>query len=374
MELEYLRINQKNEEFYLTKMNSFDLLDKLNFHFRQNYNNDEEIIRVQKFLARLEKEELSVSAEKDGIQRRLQLSRVKKIANFLNSNENSFFPNCVILSVNIDESSDDEIFITKEGKSYIHLDDSVTFQIVDGQHRLAGLYKAKEDIKKNFEVPIVLFINVTKSFCAKIFVDVNGNQAQVSKSVIYDLCELLPNTEEFEEDQYYHSICKSLNEENNSPLFKHIKMLGIGSGAISQAFIVDALKRCLPKNSYKTDKDNEIYFSLFRYLKAFQTVFQDYWPVLAKSNSNEEFNNYSYYIIKEKKSQMLKTNGLGAIFKLFPYVYNKLGKNASFKDYKAEISKLSGKINWAEDKILTQGTGAKNQEGIKEHLLKLLEY
>ena len=35
-----------------------------------------------------------------------------------------------------------------------------------------------------------------------------------------------------------------MNEEKISPLYRHIKMLGIGRGAISQAFLIDALRKC----------------------------------------------------------------------------------------------------------------------------------
>lgn len=374
MKLPYIKITQKNEDFYLTKMKSTDLLDKLNFHFRQSYNDEGDILKIQDFIDKLNKENISIHAEDDGIQRRLQLSRVRKIADYLNNNENSFFPNCVILSVNVNEDDIDNLFIHDDSGSYINLVDSptLTFQIVDGQHRLAGLFKSSEAVRNAFEVPIVLFINVTKNFCAKIFIDVNGNQAPVNKSVIYDLCELLPNTPEYEETQYYHSICKSLNEDENSPLYKHIKMLGIGTGCISQAFLVDALKHNLPPNSYKNDTNNEIYFSLYRYLKAFQSNFQDYWPVLFNARSVEEFWNHSDIVTKTRKSQILKTNGLGPILKVFPYVYRKLGENRSYRDYKNYISKLIGKIDWCNDEIFTQGTGAKKQEAIKKHILHLL--
>lgn len=370
MKLRYIKIHQHNEDFFLTKMKATDLLPQLNFHFRQEYVGDSTgIISIERYIDKLRRKGIEITSDKEGIQRRLQLSRINKISEYLNSTT-GFFPNCVILSVNINEDDSDFIFKSDSEGDFLNFNDNITFQIIDGQHRLAGLFNTNEEVKNNFDVPIVLFINVTKNFCAKIFVDVNGNQTPVNKSVIYDLCELTPDSEEFETDKKLHFICKKLNEEKTSAMYKHIKMLGIGNGAISQAFLVDALRRCFI--SSEIDDLQLMYTHISYYLKSYQRSFPEQWPVLEECKDDNSFWNHSKNVLKKQKSQMLKTNGLGGLLRAFPAIYRKVTKNAIFKDYYNLISTLRGKINWCSDDVFTQGTGAKNQDKVKEKILKLL--
>ena len=372
MKLPYIRIHQQNEDFYLTKLNANILLDKVDFHFRQAYSEDPvEVIRIQRYLDKLNRQGIDISTDSEGIQRRLQISRIRKIADYLNS-PNSFFPNCVILSVNIDDDDSEIIFRKENNVDYLVLDDDISFQIIDGQHRLAGLFNANENVKNNFDVPIVLFINVTKNFCAKIFVDVNGNQTPVNKSVIYDLCELTPDSEDFETDKKLHFICKRMNEEKASAMYRHIKMLGIGNGAISQAFMVDALRKCFINSGIDFNDLQLMYTHISLYLKSYQRSFPEQWPVLEECKDDKIFWNHSNEVLKKQKSQMLKTNGLGGILRAFPTIYKTITKNAVFKDYYNLISTLKGKINWSSDDVFTQGTGAKNQEKVKGKILNLL--
>ncbi len=373
MELEYIKIKQHNEEFYLTKIKATDLLQKLDFHFRQAYTDDKtEIKYIDEYIKSLEKKGLSIVSDSEGIQRRLSLSRIKEISKFL-ENADSFFPNCVILSVNIENLDYDDVFcLNSKGQQIIQLSEDTTFQIIDGQHRLAGLFLSDESIKKDFEVPIVLFINVTKNFCAKIFIDVNGNQKPVNSSVIYDLYDFTPDGSDFENDKKLHFICKTMNEEVSSPLYKHIKMLGIGRGSISQAFLVDALRKCYKDANINYDDVQYMYTQIAYYLKSFQRLFQDQWAVLENAKDEQEFWNHSNRVMKELKSQMLKTNGLGGILRAFPKIHDSLGLNPTYKQYFELLGSLKGKIDWCSDSIFTEGTGAKNQDKIKIHLLKLL--
>lgn len=372
MELDYILINQKNEEFYLSKMKANVLLDKLDFHFRQPYTSDKtEMLNIQKYLNDIEKQGIDIACDEEGIQRRLQVTRIKQISKYLQS-ANSFFPNCVILSVNVEDEDYDNLFQFKNGQPKLVLPENVSFQIIDGQHRLAGLYTTNDDVKNNFDVPIVLFINITKNLSAKIFIDVNGNQKSVNSSVIYDLYDLTPESPEFEIDKQLHLICKKMNEETISPLYRHIKMLGIGRGAISQAFLIDALKKCYIEAGIDYKETQYMFSNIVYYLKSFQMVFPEQWPVLDSFESNEKFWEHSNTVLKINKSQMLKTNGLGGILKAFPSIYKSLGKNPTFEQYFNLIKQLENKIDWVKDDMFTQGTGAKNQDKVKIKILKSL--
>ena len=376
MKLPYIKIQQKEEIFYLTKIRFSDLKEKINFHFRQAYSDDSNInISFNEYLEKIQKKGIEISADSEGIQRRLQLAKMESIQKYLQKAE-SFFPNTVILS--IDLSNNESLLqkyqeIENHDVGEIELPDDVKFTIVDGQHRLAGLFISDEEIQNSFDVPVVLLINITVNTCAKIFADVNGTQTTVNKSVIYDLYEMMDDMpdKEYEIIKKLHSLCKNFNTDEESPLYQHIKMLGIGNGAISQSFFVSALRKAFKEMNFDYSDMQSMYESLFYYFKAFQRVFQPYWPVLEKRKSYEEFISYSEKILKEQKSQLLKTNGFGAIMYLFPEVYRTI-KNHNYQSYYDTIIKLKS-INWCIDDVLIGGTGEKTQKEMYRKLKSMIE-
>lgn len=370
----YMKISQRDEVFFLTKFRASDLKKLVNFHFRQAYSN--EALEEEPFAVYLEKVKnkgINLYASPEGIQRRLQLDKLKKIKEYLESTQDSFFPNTIILSADL--SNDDDFMngyleIEKNDVGFFEFPDSVKFQIVDGQHRLAGLFMSNETIQHDFEIPVVLLINITLSTCAKIFADVNGNQSPVNKSVIYDLYELMGNSQKNQEYGVLHGLCKSLNEDSSSPLYQHVKMLGIGGGAVSQSFLANAFKEALTKlqYQYKDDDNQKMYENIYLYLKCYQRVFQNQWAVLENFPDTETFRTHSEKIMKKDKSQALKTNGLGAIVRAFPIVY-KAVERKNYQSYFEIVNRLKGKIDWCSED-LRKGTGDKTQKAICDILLK----
>lgn len=384
MKIPYLKITQKNETFYVTKFKASVLKDKLNFHFREPYSDNlREIEKYKDYINKLNRKGIEISADAEGVQRRLQISKINKIKKYLENEADSYFPTSVVLAADV---SEDELFmnnymeIEENDFGIIELSDDIMFQIVDGQHRLAGLFISDIDVQNDFEVPAVILFNATKHTCAKIFSDINGNQSTVNKSVIYDLYELMdPNeknyidNEQLQRIQSLHSICKTFNTDPKSPLYKHLKMLGVGNGAISQAFFIKYVDDAITNVGFDIKKTQSIYNQLFVYLKCFQRIFKNQWPVLEKDSyvNTFEFYDHSSKVLKEMKSQLLKTNGFGAIMMLFPDVYKHL-ESHDYDDYYQLISKLKSKIDWANDSILVQGTGKKNQSKMREKLISEL--
>lgn len=373
----YMRINQKNEIFYLTKMKFTQLKNTVKFHFRQAYSNTtEDRESYYQHIETLYRKGIEVESKQDGIQRQLKLKKINEIKDYLNNlNDDCFFPNTVILSADLSE--DDEFMsnytdIEEKEIGFIELPDTINFEIVDGQHRLAGLFLADTAIQENFEIPIVLLLNITRHTCAKVFVDVNGNQTTVNKSLIYDLNELIddPNGE----DAKLHTLCKNFNSDETSPLYLHVKMLGIGYGAISQAFFVQTLKNAISKTDLSYSNIQNIYNNIYYYLKCFQRIYQDQWPVLEGAETNsEKFTRHSRYVLIENKSQILKTNGFGAIMEVFPIVYKNINEK-KFSSYFDMLKRLDNKdkIDWFKNEIVTQGTSKKAISAIKDLLLDQL--
>ena len=366
-----MKITQRNEVFFLTKFRFSDLKELVSFHFRQAYSNDSlGDVSFAEYLKKVKDKGIKLFASPEGVQRRLQLDKLNKIKDYLESTKDSFFPNTIILSVDL--SKDDKFMekyleIEKNDVGFFEFPDDIKFQIVDGQHRLAGLFLSEEYIQQQFEIPVVLLINITLNTCAKIFADVNGNQSPVNRSVIYDLYELMGDTNVNRENKVLHNMCKAFNEDKSSPLFQHVKMLGIGGGAISQSFLASALREAFAQLKFNYENYQKMYEKVFFYLKAFQRVFQEQWAVLEDAPDVSSFRIHSEINMKDKKSQALKTNGLGAIIRAFPIVYSSV-VSQDYQSYYDIVNRMNG-FDWY-DENLRKGTGDKTQKMICMLLLE----
>lgn len=120
-----------------------------------------------------------------GIQRELNSSRVKEITEYVKTTD-ACFPNSVILSVKEKNIMDITASSETDGVYKITLIDSEdTFQIIDGQHRIAGLESYQEE--EAFEVNVSLFLDMDIEQQAILFATINSKQKGVNKSLMMDL-------------------------------------------------------------------------------------------------------------------------------------------------------------------------------------------
>lgn len=370
----YIKIRQRNEVFFVTKFRSDVLIDYTDFHFREPYtkfqdSNDQ--TKTAEYIDKIKRQGINLQSNEEGIQRRLQYERIKNISEYLNSDETNFLPNSFLLSANLDEDDsffDNYLKYENEEIGYFEFPNSIRFSIIDGQHRLAGISLMDSEFQTKMELTVILLFNVSIPTAAKLFSDINGKQKAVNKSLIYDLQDLI-GREYQNEISKYHSICESFYTSKSSPLYKQIKMLGVGSGAISQAFFIDYTMENVSRiEELKRSDIQNIYDQLFFYFKSFQKTFPEDWPVPLAFNNEDELENYSIKVLKERKSQLVKTNGFGAILRLFPEIYKKSQKD--YKSYLEIIEKLKGHINWTNDG--TMGTGKGYQDKLLKEMKKTL--
>lgn len=373
--LPYIRIKQRSEVFYLTKFNASVLLEHLNFHYREPYShlqNDDIILKNRKYIESIKKKGIELQSSEEGVQRRLQIDRINNIKKFIESDNSNFLPNTVLLSADISQLDNyEERYINYENSSFgeFEFPDNFLFSIIDGQHRLAGLSIVEEDVLKQFEIPAIILINVSKPTAAKLFADINGKQRSVNKSLIYDLYSNIDRPD-FEEIKKFHIICENLYKSEKSPLYRQIKMLGIGSGAISQSFFIDYAKEAVNKTALISSDTQTIFNHLYYYFQAFQSTFPEDWPVPANFKSIEALEEYAENVLKKRKSQLVKTNGFGAILSLYPEVYKAAKGNQEF--YQSIIVKLEGKIVWINDGSM--GTGKAFQNILLQEMKRILQF
>ena len=290
MKFPYIKINQRNEEFFLVKFKALELKQLVEFHFRDPYYNnmkldsnffenletssnfDEEFNRrtrytFDKYVSEMERKGIELKYTNEGIQRKIEAKRIYEIRDFFENHEDNFLANSVLLSVDttkIDffETNYFDNFNNEVG--YFDFDERVIITIIDGQHRLAGLFLCSDEVLSEIEVPAILLLDSSISTSAKLFSTINGKQKGVSKSVIYDLSSEISNTnnyydEEFSEINKLHVICQNFYSDRKSPLYRHIKMLGIGDGAISQAFFIESVRKAIKSTELQNQSTQAIY-------------------------------------------------------------------------------------------------------------------
>lgn len=293
--IDLIDVVQKGQTFYVGKVIAQDLLNvftvrpakydiQKNISLAKSFPSDEE------FYLHLTNKSTETINDQD-FQRKFDPGRVKSIKNFIEENEYPFFPNTIIANceiindyeeIGLDSSNSLEEFFTLENRpehlSFFfqkeankqlvipYVEDSLL--IIDGQHRLEGLRKVKPEILKEYELLVSFLIGFDRSTIAQQFYTINYEQKPVNKSLLYHL------TGEFSTDlnelTYLHHVVRILNELEKSPFHNRIKMLGVNppnvdpeikkSLSISQAFLIDQLKRTISESS-----KNSVYQPIFLY-------------------------------------------------------------------------------------------------------------
>ena len=211
-------------------------------------------------------------SEEGAVQRVLNKKRIGSIKDFILAG-NMFF-NSFILNWTDEENTpklaETEISIPLVPSSA---------QMIDGQHRLAGLEAAIEEDSSiaDKEILVSLCIGLTTKDAATIFLNINSEQRPVPKSLIYDLFG------EVESDADHvinraNDIAQELNENSESPFYKRIKYPGSprGVGVIDLSTVVAALKKHLEVegifaqvNLYSLNFQKLAVLNYFRAIKSF---------------------------------------------------------------------------------------------------------
>lgn len=361
----YITVRQRSETFFLTRFKAGDLLNHVNFHYREPYGDitgTDSFISNEKYIEEIRQKGIRMESNEEGIQRRLQIDRMNSIKAFIEENSQNFLPNTVILSADISAIDDSEEKYSRYEESdtgHMEFPDDFHFSIIDGQHRLAGLTIVQPRLVDEFEIPAVILFNVSIPVAAKLFADINGKQKSVNKSLIYDLYSQI-DSEEMSEIQLLHAVCEALYKSEESPLFRQIKMLGIGSGAISQAFFIDYARKALRQTHLLFTNTQEILNHLVYYFRAYQKTFPEDWPVPYDQMSTADLDNYAHNVLKVRNSQLVKTNGFGAILRAFPLIYSLATGDPS--QYLRLVEMQKGRMNWI--KPSGAGTGTAYQKSL----------
>ena len=226
----------------------------------------------------------------DHVQRKVENSRVNKIADFLINDTQATFPTNIVLGVpmSIIESQShtndgiievvfsdivyEQVSLAKRGQD----DTDIYVTIIDGQHRIRGIEIAIERLEKeinkvggnasaqqrlddllNIELAVSYFIDKSLEYQAMIFSTINRTQKRVSQDLVYSLFGLSSN------DTPYKTaleVVLALNGHPKSPFYKRIKLYGGDydkhiSPPLSQATMIKSIVALISESLRESEND-----------------------------------------------------------------------------------------------------------------------
>lgn len=180
-----------------------------------------------------------VNKEEGAIQRVLNPSRISSVKRFVLSKGD--FPNSVVLNW---VASDNPL--TRAGNNLAFTDKADSAQIIDGQHRVAGLRAAIDEDATvgKLEIPVVIYESLTTQECADIFLAINTEQKPVPRSLVYDLYGVATADHVDTAAVRARDIATYLDEDEASPYQGMIKFPGVKDrrGGIALSTAVTAIK------------------------------------------------------------------------------------------------------------------------------------
>ncbi|MBP9842805.1 MAG: DGQHR domain-containing protein [Candidatus Pacebacteria bacterium] len=355
-----------------------------------------------KKIATITRREIADSGENNNLfQRPSDDEKVKKLSKFLKNkllDENGdvrrkeksivVFPTALIIAINqkdLDKELDDEFQVSWEDGCLEFSEILYNAFIVDGQHRYLGILQFYEDTGLSLddidiELPVTVLVGYDLWEQAIIFADVNFNQKPVNRSLYYDIFGSMPG--EPSKDKLAHSLVKYLNYNEESPFFGMIRMLGVGQGIISQAFLVEKIAKLFAPNKafsifyddYRNGKTDQrqlanvfsIYFGVVR------DQFREYYP---ERNEEGKYSSFDQHVL-------FKTTGIGAFCRLLNDFEKEIKLRSTDTEYLKEyftkifslISHEEARKLFSKDGIFGGGSSEGTQVKLYKNLLEIIEY
>lgn len=294
MKITCQKVTQNNVEFYLGKIKFEDLskISAVSHRIIMGFDEQQRPIYNNSF------------------QRKVNSTRKNAIKNYILIDEEAAFPNSIILSVpaillkkeigdqEFTEIEIDDSVVVLNGESPIYV------QIIDGQHRFAGLKAACEELEGignqerlqrllGFEFVVSFFIDAPIEFQAMLFSTINRTPVKVPYDIVYDLFGLV---EKDSPQKTALAICLELNATKRvsngtlSPFSKRIKLLGKKNqgedSVISQQIFIKSLILLICPSIRLSETERFKDRSEFNNGGTYRTIFRDFY---ARNKDNHMF-------------------------------------------------------------------------------------
>jgi DGQHR domain-containing protein len=152
---------------------------------------------------------------------------------------------------------------------------------IDGQHRLLALHAALDTFGADaFTVPAIIFDQLPEDHVVQMFVTINAKHTRLNPSHLVSL-----SGRQLYRDENLaaaHDIVRALNEREDSPLFKSIKLLGVGKGKVAQAPLAQELKKLFAAEAFGAGRKGSEFLEeskrfFVNYFKQVALVFGGAW-------------------------------------------------------------------------------------------------
>jgi DGQHR domain-containing protein len=231
-------------------------------------------------------------------------------------------------------------------------------EIIDGQHRIAGLSAYEGN---TFQLNVTIFLDMDIEDQAMVFATINLEQTKVNRSIAYALYEY---TKSRSPQKTCHNIAKLLNNKKGSPFKYKIKILGratpgVTSETLTQAAFVKLLLPLISDDPMR-DKDDlkrgkklkrtsieeerkRIFINMFREEQdaAIARILWNYFSAV-KMKWNKAWN-------ESRAGNILnRTAGFTALMYFLPVVYrslDKFGKIVTVEEFTPIFDRMTLKDN-----------------------------
>lgn len=193
---------------------------------------------------------------KKGFQRVLDKNRAQQIADYIDTGFGSI-PTSIVLSA----QGAAELEVIGAGKTIQFKNNSKSFLILDGQHRVYGFSLATTSLR----VPVVVYNNLTPKDESRLFIDINTKQRPVPNELLLDIKKLAEY--ETEVENRVGTVYDLFQSDRRSPLLGLMSPHERAKNRISRVTFNAGLKHLLP--IFRDNTPEEIYHALRAYLNVF---------------------------------------------------------------------------------------------------------
>lgn len=242
--------------------------------------------------------------------------------------------------------TNDEVPLQFDNNQLRFLSCAHSAQVLDGQHRIAGLMKAIDKMPEigTKEVLVIMAQHLDTIDAAKIFLNINTEQKPVQKSLLYDLFGIVNQDDTKIPAVRAKDIAERLNLETDSPYYGYIKFPGNkrGTKGVDLSTVVNSLSLKLGKNSL-----------IERYnianLENQYAVFKNYFAAIKTSYDREN-------LWENRANPFLTNAGFYGAIEAFELIFQKCAQRKDFTQRafeeemqvssllrQSDLSKLEGK-------------------------------
>lgn len=220
-----------------------------------------------------------------GYQRLLGKDRAKKIAAYVDSGY--LLPGALVLSaqegsIKKYDPKTHKLTLSSKPKSLL---------VIDGQHRLYGAFQANNDLP----IPIFIFDNLQREEEVQYFLDVNGLQRGVPKTLRLELTKFTAAPESKED--ILLRLFKELDENLGSPLSGKMTRTKSMSGKISHVAFQSAIGVIIEKSPLAAFTFEQKVSILINYLQAVEEILLNKFGNINKISNSAFFQSIMYIFI-----------------------------------------------------------------------------